>query len=143
MIYYGTLLQNVTDIITKWENYFITKCDKNLFFATKYDSFITKCDSSYKWRQFYRKRRKLLQNATFIINFDSTNQMSDTLHLVQWWIKQVKPGGPAEHLYVCLCILLYFMYMFFLCLFKKLRSLKKFLNKNYVLWDNSESKIFN
>ena len=142
MIHYDTLLQNVTDIITKWENYFITKCNKSLFFATKYDSFITKCNGCYKWKQFYCKRRKVLQNETFIINFDSTDRMSDTLHLVQWWIKQVKPGGPAEHLYVYLCIL-YFMYMFFLCLFKKLRSLEKSLNKNYVLWNNSESKIFN
>ena len=142
MIHYDTLLQNVTDIITKWENYFTTKCDKSLFFATKYHTFITKCDSYYKWTQFYCKRWKLLQNATFIINFDSTDHMSDTLHLVQWWIKQVKLGEPAEHLYVYLCIL-YFMYMFFLCLFKKLRSLKKSLNKNYVLWNNSESKIFN
>ena len=30
LIRYNSLLQNVTDIITKSDSYFITKCDKNL-----------------------------------------------------------------------------------------------------------------
>ena len=38
LICYDSLLQNVTDIITKCDSYFITKCD----------SFITTCDSYYK-----------------------------------------------------------------------------------------------
>ena len=38
LIRYDSLLQNVTDIITKCDRYFITKCD----------SFVTTCDSYYK-----------------------------------------------------------------------------------------------
>ena len=30
MINYGSLLQNVPDIITKWDSYFITDCDRSL-----------------------------------------------------------------------------------------------------------------
>ena len=30
LIHYGTLLQNATDVITKCDSYFITKCDKSL-----------------------------------------------------------------------------------------------------------------
>ena len=30
LINYGTLLQNATDMITKYDSYFITKCDKSL-----------------------------------------------------------------------------------------------------------------
>ena len=63
-----TWLQNAADIITKWDNYFNTKCDKNLsqnvsgfllqnatvFIQTaiiiiKCDDFLTKCD--YKMRR--------------------------------------------------------------------------------------------
>ena len=42
---------------------------------------------------------------------------------------QVKPGGPAEHLYVSLRIL-YFMYMSSYVFLKKIGSLKKSLNKS-------------
>ena len=59
-------LQNLTDIITKCNSYFITKCVR--CFIKKYDSFITKCDSYYKISQFYYKMWQLLQNATFIAN---------------------------------------------------------------------------
>ena len=48
------LLQNATQVITKYVRVFITKCD----------SFITKCNSYYKMRQFYYKLRRLLQFAT-------------------------------------------------------------------------------
>ena len=64
-------------VITKRDRYyykmrqkFITKCVK--FFITKCDSFITKCDSYNKLAQLYYKIRQLLQNATFITNYDST-----------------------------------------------------------------------
>ena len=74
-------------------------------------------------KKCYSKRRHLLQNLTFITNCDSSDRMGHTLHLVQWWIIQVKPGGPAEHLYVSLCIL-YFMYMLSYVFFKKSGRLK-------------------
>ena len=47
LIRYDSLLQNATDIITKWDSYFITRCD-----------------SYYKLRRFYYKMRRLLQIAT-------------------------------------------------------------------------------
>ena len=51
LVHYDTLLQNVTDIITK--------CDSN--FITKYNSLVTKCNSYYKIRRFYYKMQQLLQ----------------------------------------------------------------------------------
>ena len=71
MIHYDTVLQNdiITDIITKWESYFITKCNKSLLqnasdFLVQNATVllqnvtgITKCNSSYKMR-------RLLQIAT-------------------------------------------------------------------------------
>ena len=71
--YYDTLLQNGTDIITKCDSSFITKCCKNVFqnasdfllqkatvllqIATviaKCVDIITKCDSHYKMRLYYK-----------------------------------------------------------------------------------------
>ena len=47
---YDILLQNETDIITKCDCYFITKCDKTLLrnaaVVRKGDDFITTCDIS-------------------------------------------------------------------------------------------------
>ena len=76
LICYNSLLQNATDVITKCNSYFITKCDRSLLqnasgfllqnvtvllqnatVITNCDSFITKCDSYYKMR-------RLLQIAT-------------------------------------------------------------------------------
>ena len=69
LINYDSLLQNATDIITKCDSYFITKCDRsfllqnatvllqNVIIIRKCDDFITKCDSYYKMRS-------LLQIAT-------------------------------------------------------------------------------
>ena len=67
MTHYDSLLQNTTDIITKYDNYFITKCDETLLkiapgfllrnatvllqnatVITKCDDFITKRDVYYK-----------------------------------------------------------------------------------------------
>ena len=70
LIHYDTLLQNATDIITKCDSYFITKCDRgllqsasgfllqnatvllqNAMVITYCDDYITKCDSYYKMRR--------------------------------------------------------------------------------------------
>ena len=70
MIHCGTLLQNAADIITKYDSYFITKCDKSLLqnasgfllqnttvllqnatVIKNCDNFITKYDSYYKMRR--------------------------------------------------------------------------------------------
>ena len=71
LIYYDSLLQNATDIITKCDIYFITKCDRTLLqnasglllqnatvllqkatVITNCDNFIAKCDVYYKLRQY-------------------------------------------------------------------------------------------
>ena len=69
LIIYDGLLQNATDIITKCDSYFITKCDRSLLphvsilllqnatAITECDDFVTRCDSCYKMR-------RLLQIAT-------------------------------------------------------------------------------
>ena len=56
LIHYHSLLQNATDIITKYDSYFITKCDRSLLqnasglllqnatVITNCDDFITKCN---------------------------------------------------------------------------------------------------
>ena len=62
MIHYDTLLQNATDIITKYDSYFFYKIRQK--FITKSDSFITKYDSYYELQRFYYKMRCLLQIAT-------------------------------------------------------------------------------
>ena len=70
LIHYDRLLQNATDVITKYDNNFITECCRNLlqipsgFFYkmqlcyykmwqlfTNCDDFIIKCDSYYKMRR--------------------------------------------------------------------------------------------
>ena len=56
LVHYDSLLQSATDIITKYDSYFITKSVR--FF-------------NYKMRQLYYKMRQLLQNATYITNCDS------------------------------------------------------------------------
>ena len=69
LIYYDSLLQNATEVITKCDSCFITKCDrsllqnasgfllqnatvllKNATVITKWDDITTKCDSYYKMR---------------------------------------------------------------------------------------------
>ena len=66
------LLQNATNIITKCDSYFITKCDRSLLenatVLLQNATVIAKCDVYYKLRQ-------LLQNATFITNCDSTTSV--------------------------------------------------------------------
>lgn len=48
IVHYGTLLQNVTNIITKCDSYFITKCFKGLLqnatVLFQNATFITKCE---------------------------------------------------------------------------------------------------
>ena len=63
-IHNDTLLQNATDIITKCDSYFITKCDRSLLqntsgFLLQNDiillqngTVITKCDVYYKLQQY-------------------------------------------------------------------------------------------
>ena len=59
LIHYDSLLQNATDIITKCDSYFVTKCDRSLLQNASY--FLLK-DATI-----------LLQNATVITNCDNTH----------------------------------------------------------------------
>ena len=70
LIHYHSLLQNATDIITKYDSYFITKCDRSLLqnasgfllqirqllqiatISLQNATVITKCDYCYKLRQY-------------------------------------------------------------------------------------------
>ena len=64
MINYDSLLQNATDFITKYDSYFITKCDRSLLknesgfllqnatVLLQNATVITKCDVYYKLRQY-------------------------------------------------------------------------------------------
>ena len=59
LVRYDTILQNaIVDIVTKFDSYLITKCDKcvlqnaSFIFVTKFDSFITECENYYKMRKF-------------------------------------------------------------------------------------------
>ena len=59
MIFYDSLAQNATDIITKRDSCFITKCNKSLL--------------QNESGLLLQNATVLLQNATFIANCDSTN----------------------------------------------------------------------
>ena len=75
----------MTDIITQYDRYFITKCDRSLLqnvtevyykmrqvFLFQNATVLLQNASYYKMQQFYYKMRQLLQNVTFITNCDST-----------------------------------------------------------------------
>ena len=110
-IYYDSLLQNTTDLITKCDSYFITKCARSLLenatvllqnatevhykmrrfyykmsqkFITKCDSFITKCDDFITKcvRGLLQNATILLQNATGITKCDSYYKIRRLLQIV-------------------------------------------------------------
>ena len=56
LIRYDSLLQNATDVITKCDNYFITKCDRNIL---QNGTFITNCDSAHQNRVVCRTEPRL------------------------------------------------------------------------------------
>ena len=83
LIHYDSLLQNATDIITKCDSYFITKCDRSLLqnssgfllqhaiVITKCDNFLTKCESYYKMGRLLEVatvHSKTLQNYEVIFS---------------------------------------------------------------------------
>ena len=77
LVHCNSLLQNVTDIITKCDSYFIAKCGKSLFpnasvFYYKTQQFY------YKVQRFYYKMRQHLKNATFT-KPNSKNKESSTI----------------------------------------------------------------
>ena len=57
LIRYDSLLQNVADVITKWDSYFITKCERSLLqnasgFLLQNATAITKYNVYYKLQQY-------------------------------------------------------------------------------------------
>ena len=80
------ILQNTTAMLLQNARYyykmrqkFITKCVR--VFIIECDSFITKCNSYCKYRRFYYKMRQLLQNTSFITNYDSTVVNKPVAHI--------------------------------------------------------------
>ena len=77
--HYNILLQNATDIITKYDSYLITKCDN--YFITKYNSGNTNCDSYYKMR-------RLLQTVSaqtftiFLIDLQNHKQIREIFCII-------------------------------------------------------------
>ena len=60
--------------------------------------------------------------------------MGDTLHILQWWIIQVKPGGPAVSLKVMI-VFLFHLYIYFYCFTYLLLNsdwIKKLKNKQKI-----------
>ena len=57
LINYDSLLQNATDIITKCDSYFITKCDRSLLqnatILLQNTALIINCDSTYIYIYIY------------------------------------------------------------------------------------------
>ena len=85
LVHYDTLLQNARDVITKCDSYVIPKYIR--FFITKWDSFISNCDSYDKIRGFYFKMWQLLQSASFITkcvgtmtNSNGCNKRKERIH---------------------------------------------------------------
>ena len=71
LIHYDSLLQNATDIITKCDSYFITKCGRSLLqngsgFLLQYRTVITKYDVYYKLRQYSYTHWRLLNNILYL-----------------------------------------------------------------------------
>ena len=95
LVYNDTLLQNETDIITKCDSYFITKCDKSLLqhvpelFFKKYDSSVTKCDSYYKmWRLLQNKLVQILIFLKFQFAVKSVELVTNFRHSCKHSINQ-------------------------------------------------------
>ena len=87
LVHYDTLLQNMTDIITKYDSCFFYKMRQEFirkrvsFFTPKCGSFITKCNSYYKLQQLYYKMRRLLQIATVQTNIKEIPYNSNSLQI--------------------------------------------------------------
>ena len=78
LVCYDTLLQNATDIITKCDSYFITKCGKSLLLHVS--------------ELFLRNMTVLLQNVTVITKCDAYYKIVQILIFLkfQFAVKSVK-----------------------------------------------------
>ena len=70
LIHNDSLLQNATDIITKCDSYFITKCDRSLLQIASVILF-QNATVYYKTRQLLQIAAILLQNMTAITKCDA------------------------------------------------------------------------
>ena len=102
----------------------------------------------YIMRQLLQMTEMLLQKATFITKFDVYYKLRQFIPY-GWYpppstvVNNTGKAWGTSRTSSCLfmCIILYVYVVF--CLFKKIRSLKKSLNKSYVLWNNSQFEMFN
>ena len=65
LVHYDNLLQNATEIIAKYDSYFITKCGEGLLLQNMSGVLLQNATVFYTMHRFYYKRRQLSENVTF------------------------------------------------------------------------------
>ena len=91
LIIYENLLQNATDIITKCNSYFITKCDRSLL-QNASGFFITECNS-------FIKKYELLQNVTILLQNGTVITKSDFYYKLRQYKWQIVTNGKLQCLF--------------------------------------------
>ena len=76
LIRYDSLLQNATDVITKSDSYFFTKCDRSLL--QNASGFLSQNATA-----LLQNAIVFLQNATFITNCDSTKSNLNFIKVIK------------------------------------------------------------
>ena len=105
-----SLLQNATDVITKCNGYFITKCDRNLLqnasgFLLQNATVITKCNIYYKLRQ-YNPSSNYTKNHGYVVRTSTTFQFSQSKSVLAM-AKYIAPNSNSNF-YLMDC-LIYFL----------------------------------
>ena len=78
LVHYDNLLQNATEIIAKYDSYFITKCGEGLLLQNASGVLLQNATAFYTMHRFYYKRRRLSENMTFTAKCAGTIDYSET-----------------------------------------------------------------
>ena len=110
LVHYDTLLQNVTNIITKCDIYFITKCDKSLLqnmsgFLLQNASFITNATFYYKMR-WEVVNECLCASVLLSRSSNGLGQFSKWPRAKSSLLRQRKKSNKKPFLIRCLCFVL-------------------------------------
>ena len=88
----GNLVMGFYSVTVTWFIKTVTKCDRyyykmwQLIYYKTWQKFITKCEFYYKMRQSLQVATILLQNATFITNYDSAFikiSLAQTIYVIE------------------------------------------------------------